>query len=65
MKNPRSAVCDWAGNILLGLCKCVIPCEEVNAVLIHADTFAFGVFRKTAVQTFGKPELELAGIGIQ
>ena len=36
--------------------------QQVQTILVHADTFALGVFRKGAVQRLRKPQLELTGI---
>jgi len=36
--------------------------QQVQTILVHADTLAFGVFRKCAVQRLRKPQLELPGI---
>lgn len=40
----------------------VVFCQQVQTILVHADTLAFGVFRKCAVQRLRKPQLELTGI---
>ena len=40
----------------------VVFCQQVQTILVHADTLALGVFRKGAVQRLRKPQLELTGI---
>ena len=43
----------------------IIFCQQVNAVLIHADAFPLGVLRQSAVQAAGQAELELPGVILQ
>ena len=40
----------------------VVFCQQVQTILVHADTLALRVFRKCAVQRLRKPQLELTGI---
>ena len=43
----------------------IIFCQQVNAVLIHADALPLGVLRQSAVQAAGQAELELPGVILQ
>ena len=36
--------------------------QQIQTILVHADTLALGVFRKRAVQRFRKPQLELTRV---
>ena len=58
LKNRAAAM-----PLCFGLCVCVkrsiILCQQIETVLIHADSLGFGVLRKRLVQWFGNPQLEL------
>ena len=43
----------------------IIFCQQVNAVLIHADALPLGMLRQSAVQAAGQAELELPGVILQ
>ena len=40
----------------------VVFCQQVQTILVHADTLAFGIFGQSAMQGLGKPQFELTGI---
>lgn len=44
--------------------RSIILCQQIQAILIHADSFRFGMFRQRFVQGFRNPQFELPGIFI-